>query len=346
MNLDDNKNFKLCKVKCVMRYADAIDTSGNEINIIYNFDKHFPKTLCWLNEYDIDEKFNQAKEIFMKGMENPEELVFNKVYASNTKFVKMSGDSFPLLFHTTSTFFLDSIREYGLGAVSIHEKYDLQGMADDLYNAFAEKKLFPPMTDNDKKDNCFWNNGTAWIAEKYGNDKILHHAFGKMGFCNRKNYTEKTSFDYGQLYFTICAFRASLHRKNLVGEYLHSIVDVYKAYHEKTNEFFRFNNPVHQELMDSIFDYETCEIASSIKPITLIVENVAFSDLLSEESKTEVAFTEIININNYINIQRSYVYTGKPIAFDNITVVEDGKTLESTAISILEKYSSGNRIIA
>ncbi len=345
MNLEDNKDLKACIGRCMLLgKVDKVEVSGNEINLIYNIDKG-TSNFGYINNAEIDEKFNLVKEVFMKCMEQPDEAVFNKVYAGKTKFVKMSGDSVPLLFHTTSTFFLDSICEHGLGAVSIHEKYELQGMADDLYNAFAEKELFPNMTDDDKKDNCFWYNGTMWIAKKYGNDDILHGAFNAINICNRKHCTDKTSYDYGELYFTTSINRAISYSQNLVGEYLHSIVVAFKAYYEKTNEFFRFNNPVHQNLIDSIFDYKTCEIVSSIKPVFLIVENVAFSDILSEGDRTQTALPEIINALAYIRSQRSYIYTGKPITFDNITVVEDETALESTAINILEKDSVGNRII-
>ena len=335
-------NLAIIRLKISYKKIRHIEVEENEVNIIFNISgvRYMTELIKLLPE--IDRIYNHAQQLLKRYFENPDEIIFNKSLYDESGYFERDSYIFPPLFHVTSSFFLESIKENGLGGASLHEQYKLEEMADDIYNGFVKRGLFPKMTQ--KNDENFWSNGIAWITKKFGNDNELIRAFGNYQRINRSYVAKQTCYAYGEIYLAT-EDRMKSYSKMRVGEYLGQIVDMFKLYYKKTGEFFRFNDSIQRKLIDEIFDYDIVDIKASIKPVILIVENILTCDLLKEGAGTYVKLPRIITKDMYRAVQESYIYIGGPIPADNITVVDDFSMLEDTLEKIYDKYTIGNSIV-
>ncbi len=158
--------------------------------------------------------------------------------------------SFPL-YHGTSTLFLDSITEFGLGGQNICEKYQVIEMFTQVVDVFKKKDI-----------NSDW-----WVMEGYICEKMTSGEVTNGGF----------NFRYGGVYLTPSLETAKRYSQSnkygseLVSYFIRSYEELYKHDSSLADQIFPLNHPLHEL------------IASGAQPVVLEINDLSINDLTTEQ---------------------------------------------------------------
>ncbi len=163
--------------------------------------------------------------------------------------------SFPVLFHATSTYYMDSFTN-GIYPDNKPLNYDLiNSMMDELSAAASKNEITIDGIDDYKSKR----------------DHQLHN------------------YRYGGFFLTNSAFRLGLYLNENgmrgIGEILIYVIKAYSDYHKKTNEHYCFNVEGADEFLKSFYDFENNTVKNSIKPMVLCIYSTPISDIASEDGK-------------------------------------------------------------
>ncbi|GAB2945054.1 hypothetical protein [Aquaspirillum soli] len=192
------------------------------------------------------------------------------------------------LFHGTSSIFLDSINQSGLGGENISKKYEINAMFSQVVDAF-----------NSKYSDCNW-----WVSESPICEAIIRSRVTNGGF----------NFRYGGVYLTPSLERAESYAKS--NKYGSEIISYFIRSYE---ELFKLN-PI---LADQIFPIvHPLRELIALDPVPVVLEIVDITkdclvtecgDSIEEQLEQLKQYPEIMECFNFESI--------KPIAWDNIKIV-------------------------
>ena len=168
-----------------------------------------------------------------------------------------------LLYHGTSSLFLDSITEFGLGGQNVCEKYRIIEMFTQVVDVFKKKDM-----------NSDW-----WAMEGFICEKMIGGEVTNGGF----------NFRYGGVYLTPSLETAQRYSQSnkygseLVSYFIRSYEELYKHAPSLAYQIFPLNHPL-REL-----------IASGSQPVVLEINGLNKNDLTTEQGEPIDAQLKLMN---------------------------------------------------
>lgn len=159
---------------------------------------------------------------------------------------------FPL-YHGTSSLFLDSITELGLGGQNICEKYRIIEIFTQVVDVFKKKHM-----------NTDW-----WVMEGFICEKMIGSEVTNGGF----------NFRYGGVYLTPSLETAQRYSKSnkygseLVSYFIRSYEELYKHDSSLADKIFPLNHPLREV------------IVSGATPVVLEINGLSKNDLTTEQGE-------------------------------------------------------------
>ena len=170
--------------------------------------------------------------------------------------------SFPL-YHGTSSLFIDSIIEFGLGGQNICEKYRIVEMFSQVVAAFKKKQM-----------SSDW-----WVMEGFICEKMIGSEITNGGF----------NFRYGGVYLTPSLETAKRYSQSnkygseLISYFIRSYEELYKHDSSLADQIFPLNHPLREVMV------------SGAQPIVLEVNGLSENDLTTEQGEPIDAQLKLMN---------------------------------------------------
>ena len=253
----------------------------------------------------------------------------------------------PILFHGTSTFYLEEIKRNGFDKRNIVEEFDAKAMLIELEEACIEKNILCK---------SYWKNDDLENVLNVNNQKIQKETANKKNLeeLNAILYTHighiksnVKDFQYGPLFFTTSLERAIGYARanqsreeagvrGTLGEFLDIVMQVYCLYKKIIGESYSFKNEKCNDLIKKVYDDKNDCIAEYIQPVIIAVRNIPWEKVTDEKGKGEF----LPNIRNQLIEKRKYVemiqdsarYIGENIEPEKMEIVELKDMIENGKI--------------
>lgn len=194
------------------------------------------------------------------------------------------------LFHGTSSIFLDSINQSGLGGENLSEKFEINAMFSQVVDAF-----------NGKYRDCNWWVGESFICEKMVGQEVTNGGFNfryggvylTPSFETAKNYA--TSNKYGS---------------ELISYFIRSYEELFKLDPILADQIFPTSHPLRQL------------IVLDPAPVVLEVVGITKDCLVTEQGKPIEAQLELMKQVPEVIWQQFNFESTKPIAWENIKQID------------------------
>lgn len=263
----------------------------------------------------------------------------------------------PIMFHGTSTFYLDLIKRNGFNKRNFYEEYGWKEMLLELEQACIESGILLESywESGDDIDQTHTNN-CYHIQNKWNNDERIVGVNSILYRNIRHIKKEVKNYQYGPLYFTTSLFRIKLYAmkqytvkgetvvRGSLGELFNEIMRVYIMYRQITGKMYLFQKPEHNELIKKVYDTENNCVAEWIQPVLIAVKDLPWEDLTNEAREGKVSLYGMsregvrsqnpdvyrVHKEDYIQAQLSARYVGGDIPPEKLEIIEfkDDKELK------------------